>query len=238
MNGQKKEFSRPKVPAYLVSFGDMMTILLTFFILLCTYATTKSAGFVATGVGSFRLAIDALGLPAFLTSQRETIMLGELRIKAKAIERETKGEEDRDRRIIEEIEAIRRGRTEDLARDAEVRITLSITFARGTTQPREGYDEVLQHVSGLVQATGRHVEVIGHAEREELPRPEKERLAVGRAVRIVDILIREYGAPARKLSAGAVLGPRSRGADDAPTGDITLRVFRPGEYRRIAPGED
>ena len=67
---KERDDSGPKVPAYLVSFGDMMTILLTFFILLCTYATQRKSGFVADGIGSFRLAIEALGLPGFLSSDR------------------------------------------------------------------------------------------------------------------------------------------------------------------------
>jgi chemotaxis protein MotB len=235
---KKKTFEKPKVPGYLVSFGDMMTILLTFFILLCTYATTKTSGFVATGVGSFRLAIEALGLPAFMTSQREAIMLGEMRIRAHAIDREEKGKEDRDRRIIEEIEAIKRGKTDILKRDSEVRITLSIGFVRGSEKLEPGYDQVLQHISGLVQTSGRHVEILGHADREQLPAPDRERLALRRAVRIVTILIEEYGAPAHKLAAGTVVGPRTRGPGDAPSGDITLRVFRPGEFKRFTPGGD
>ena len=34
---------KAEIPGWLVSFGDMMTLILTFFILLCTYATTKHA---------------------------------------------------------------------------------------------------------------------------------------------------------------------------------------------------
>ena len=60
----------PGAPLYMVSFGDMITIMLTFFILLCSYSTKRQAGFVADGVGSFRVGLNSMGLPGVMPGVR------------------------------------------------------------------------------------------------------------------------------------------------------------------------
>jgi len=56
------------LPAYMVSFGDMVTNLLVFFILLCTMAEQRRCGLVASGAGSFVKALNAFGLPGIAYS--------------------------------------------------------------------------------------------------------------------------------------------------------------------------
>ena len=53
---QKKRGSggsgKPKVPECMVTFGDMITLMVTFFILLCTFARSQDAHFFADGIGA------------------------------------------------------------------------------------------------------------------------------------------------------------------------------------------
>lgn len=49
--------------AYIVSFGDMMTALLAFFIVLVSLAEEQTGANLHTGTGSFVRALDGFGLP-------------------------------------------------------------------------------------------------------------------------------------------------------------------------------
>ena len=49
-------------PAYMVSFADMMTLILTFFILLVSMAKEQKPGLLAKGLGSFVVAVQSHGL--------------------------------------------------------------------------------------------------------------------------------------------------------------------------------
>ena len=53
-------------PAYMVSFSDMMTLILTFFILLVSLSHEQSFGLLADGVGSFRVALESHGVNGLL----------------------------------------------------------------------------------------------------------------------------------------------------------------------------
>jgi chemotaxis protein MotB len=56
------EPSGPGTPPWLISFGDMMTLFLCFFIMLVTMAPTQDAGLVAAGVGEFVNVLEGSGV--------------------------------------------------------------------------------------------------------------------------------------------------------------------------------
>ena len=58
-------------PAYMVSFGDMMTLILCFFILLVSMAKERNFGLLARGVGSFIIAVESHGLTGILSGEEE-----------------------------------------------------------------------------------------------------------------------------------------------------------------------
>jgi chemotaxis protein MotB len=63
----RSEERRAPLPAWLVSFGDMMTLILTFFILLITLSREREYALVADGLGSFVSALRSHGIPGFLS---------------------------------------------------------------------------------------------------------------------------------------------------------------------------
>lgn len=61
----------PKVPTWIVSFTDMITLLLSFFVLLQAFAHTRDPELFAKGQGSFLRAIKTFGLPGWLYGRQD-----------------------------------------------------------------------------------------------------------------------------------------------------------------------
>lgn len=58
----KKPEEKAKVPAYIVTFSDMVTLLLTFFVMLLSLANDQDPAMFNAGKASFIRAIDTMGL--------------------------------------------------------------------------------------------------------------------------------------------------------------------------------
>jgi outer membrane protein OmpA-like peptidoglycan-associated protein len=74
------EESSPKVPAYIVTFSDMTTLLLTFFVMLLTLASVQDPELFNKGRGSFIQSIRELGL-GMLYNRKRAPKLGHVKIK-------------------------------------------------------------------------------------------------------------------------------------------------------------
>jgi chemotaxis protein MotB len=70
----------PKVPAYIVTFSDMTTLLLTFFVMLLSLAAVRDEGLFGRGRRSFVEAIKGYGL-GLLYGDRNKIHFGNPKIK-------------------------------------------------------------------------------------------------------------------------------------------------------------
>ena len=77
---QPEEEEELGAPLYMLSFGDMMTNLLCFFILLCAFAEARRVGFITDGVGSIQRALLHDGLPGVLSSDKKPLNLGADRV--------------------------------------------------------------------------------------------------------------------------------------------------------------
>ncbi|MBN2589565.1 MAG: hypothetical protein JXA96_06870 [Sedimentisphaerales bacterium] len=67
---QTSEDDGPKVPGYIVTFSDMVTLLLTFFVMLLTLAETQDAEFYDKGRDAFLQSIRNMGLGMLMGRQR------------------------------------------------------------------------------------------------------------------------------------------------------------------------
>jgi flagellar motor protein MotB len=73
------EPSGPGTPPWLISFGDMMTLFLCFFIILVTMAPKQDAGLVAAGIGEFVNVLEGSGVGGALDGNARMEKVNEFR---------------------------------------------------------------------------------------------------------------------------------------------------------------
>ncbi len=141
-------------PAYIVSMSALWTILLSFFILMCTMAEEKEAGFIAAGTGSFVRELEAFGLPGLLRGTRNAFTFGVSRpvysIRKEDTEPARANEGIGDRRVIKAPDK----RLENLSslgsRKIRLRIPTSVKFKPGSSeldwQARRELDSILKRI--------------------------------------------------------------------------------------------
>jgi len=114
----------PRVPVWIVSFSDMVTLLLAFFVLLQTFASVRDPDLFFVGQGSFRRAIAGLGLPDWLFGRKDRPRRTHIKIKHSVDEGEP--EYPRTKVLDDEDEKIR-ALFDDLKKDLE---TIAVDLSR------------------------------------------------------------------------------------------------------------
>jgi len=70
---QQDESGQPEVPAWIVSFTDMTTLLLAFFVMLMALAKEQNPELFYQGQGAFRRNIAGLGIPSWLFGKEQKL---------------------------------------------------------------------------------------------------------------------------------------------------------------------
>lgn len=165
-------------PAWMVSFADMVTLLLAFFVLLQSFAHEQDPELFYVGRGSFRRAIDGFGLPGLLLGKSLPV---ELKFRKNRFSIEQTSEVPDARRIIDAkaeqivdvFEQIRQRASCEAADIREERIRVFPTSIRfdgpgdrlNDAAMRE-LDDIAVNLEAVVRKKGVNVYVIGVAADE------------------------------------------------------------------------
>jgi chemotaxis protein MotB len=217
----RREASKPGAPAWMVSFGDMMTLILTFFILLVSLSKEQQVGLVAKGLGSFLVALRSFGLPGVLDDSEEASIFEGVRRRFNL-----PPEEDPRRRPELMVDAsskelVRATLARGLAPHHELTQPSVALFSPGSavlTEEARNYLDLLAFT--LRPGPGQVLQLEGHSYDSGPDGWGSDRwLAFARARAVEEYLLEEHGFPASRVLARAWAteidgkGPGTRSVD-------------------------
>lgn len=204
-------------PAWMVSFGDMMTLILTFFILLVSMSRTQQLGLVASGVGSFLLAVRSFGLPGALDGQERAIYFEHVR------QRFNLPAEDKDPVDAEgaaTLELLRAKSAEALEPNHQISQPSLALFEPGSTVLTSSSKSYIDLLAVTLRPAGGQILLLeGHATQRETPDGDRIRLAYERARAVKAYLIERHRFADHRVAVRAWLeeidppGPELRSVD-------------------------
>ena len=161
------EPTKRAVPAYMTSFADMMTLMLTFFILLVAFAEEQRSELVAAGTGSFINALDSLGLPGLLPGGRRAVDLGcvspNFAVSSRHVSLAEDGRPLNQTLLRTPPDRLRRSTIDyHLRREGAVALSTSIAFAQGTADLTPASRQALDRVGELAQRNLSYVGIEAH----------------------------------------------------------------------------
>ncbi|MCX5684024.1 MAG: OmpA family protein [Planctomycetota bacterium] len=235
-----KEEKGEKAPLWILSFGDMVTNFMAFFILMQTFATTQKSEFLQTGEVQGSLMVAGSGSPSWLYGRRPGLGR-EFGQNKYAVEGDP--ESVAPERIIDPDDDMLRKAFDDIRRESDTQATDSpvgrtrilvtpIRFASGQTSLDAAATDylagVVAELEQIARDSRRCIYVVGAAQDAASPR-DQLLLSARRAQAVRDVLAQKLspevaGGGARLSSWGIGAGRQGLvGAESHPP-DIVIAV--------------
>ena len=230
MANKPKEDHPKGAPMYMVSFGDMITIMLTFFILLCSYSTERQSGFVSDGIGSFKTRLNTMGLPGIMPGIKHPVDLGANKVRfkpAKALNYELLEQADGSINDLNR-NALRQVVKEALKEDKVTRLPVIFVFDFQKSSITDAHIEAIDQFGPILASSNSKIRVEGFSYEENKSRRESRSIAWKRADSVANYLIREHGIAASRISS------QGHGSGGKGTANRANRVVQDYLGRRIA----
>lgn len=221
-----EEEQKEGAPAWMVSFGDMMTLILTFFILLVSMSKEQQEGLVAKGVGSFLVSIRSFGLPGLLDNTEEASIFESVRQRFN-LPPEANPERREEYLEASRLEQIRAKAAQALKPHHEMNQPGVAVFRPGSAElTPEARRFIDLTASTLRPGRGQILLLEGHASKESGVGDDRL-LAYRRARAVADYLIEEHEFLPTRVEARAWLSEID--PPGAGTRGVDARLVIPGE---------
>ncbi len=201
MPRKKEEEHKAGAPEWLATYGDMMTLLLCFFVLLFSFSTLD--------VEKFKAIMQSMQGSLGVLDSGTTVQMDPL---TNAFPNDTPTEENEEfKRLYEEInEFIEENQLESSItlnldeRGLLVRFLDNVLFDSGKADLKPKAREIINKVSDILKENDKNIRIEGHTDNVPIHTvrfPSNWELSTTRAVNVVKYLIEENGIEAKRLSA-------------------------------------
>lgn len=217
-------------PGWLATYGDLVTLLLAFFVMLFAVSSVEAQKFEAflTGLGQFDNAAAAPGVwppsaaEAPIFSLNANIGQGSLDEEATAADEALREQERIEEELAQAVEAA--GLTDSLElrpdpRGIAVALTTdNVLFEIGSAELTASGHEVIAHIADVLQALDHDVTIEGHTDDTPLNRAgySNWHLSTDRAVSVVQAFAVQHGIAPTRLSAVGYGEHKPLDATDSP----------------------
>ena len=192
----------PALPAWMTTFSDLMSLLLTFFVLLLSFSSVSEEDF-NRALGALQGALGVLHGEPILTSPirlNVPILRGDI-TEARPTLHDAKAEIER------EIQLEQQQRNVEVFQSAEgitIRISDRALFDSGQARLKEEFIPLLGKIGGVLARMPNRVEIEGHTDNVPIRTeqfPNNYWLSSARALNVLDVFHREVGIAPERLSA-------------------------------------
>jgi chemotaxis protein MotB len=214
MGRRKKPEEHSHSESWLVSYCDMISLLVTFFLMMMTFSTTETADVREVGVGLLRGRGGIWNSKVYMPLHDE-------------VDPQTVGAIARDVAALAESQKDgARSNVRELTDGFAISFDLSASFAPGSAQPTQALVQNMRTLGGFLQRYTQLVVVEGFSDDRFQPTPEfpdAESISIARAQAAARALLENSTvAPEQVQIAG--LGPiRPRAPNDTPLGRTSNR---------------
>ena len=222
---KKKKKEDKGAPAWMVSYGDMTTLLLTFFITMVSFAEIDGKDFYLV-LSSFRGSLGMFTGGYSLSSGRlEELGQNMLNLPSAKAGRALAERLKKAISVFRPEISSKKVRVSENERGLVVTLASDAFFETGSARLQDETRPILKKIGSIVKDISNYVRIEGHTDSNKVTKPKRGRgyesnweLSSARSINILRFLTEEVSIEPKQLSAVAFAEHRPLGTNDTPEG--------------------